>query len=1025
MYEFKKVEEETKKFWKNKKIYEKVKEKNRKGKKFYFCDGPPYATGTIHPGTAWNKCIKDAVCRFKRAKGCHVRDQAGYDTHGLPIEVKVEQELKLKSKKDIEEKVGVPQFIEKCKNFATQYIGVMSQQFQSVGVWLDFEKPYVTYEDDFIEKSWATVKAASDKGLLARGVYVLPHCPRCETTIANYELEYDDQDDPSIYVKFKVKGKENEYLVIWTTTPWTLAANMAVMAHPNFTYVHAKVDGEKWIVAKERLDAVMAVTHDLSLNAIVEDEFSGMKLKGLEYEQPLLEKIPYHKDKKHEVVLSDQFVTLEEGTGLVHCAPGHGPQDFIVGKQYGIEAFCPVGIDGKYTADAGEYEGTFVKDADKPIIEYLKEKGALIHSGKIRHRYAHCWRCKTPLVYVSTDQWFVAVTKLKERMREEIDKNTWQPEFARTWFKDFVSTAPDWCISRQRYWGIPLPIWVCENEKCRQLKVVGSKKELGKKIKELHKPFIDEIEFQCEKCGGKMKRTPDVLDVWFDSGNAVWASLTDEECKQWYPCDFIVEGKDQIRGWFYSLLGSGVVLNNEIPYKSLLMHGHFVDEKGEKMSKSLGNFVPLEEITGKYGADTFRLWSLNSVIWEDLKFNWDEVQEAQRAISIYWNLCVFLQRFYKKPEKKEFDYELEDLWLHSKLNSLVKKCTNAFETYAIHEATRACKEFIVEDLSRFYLKLAKKRLNEEKNAEAAQATLYHAMLTLAKLTTPIAPFVSEEIYQQFFKKYEKEESVSLLDWPEVEEVRVDPMLEKNMAIAQAIASAASTARNNASIKLRWPLEEIIVVTESSEATSAVERLAYIIEDLANVKKIRIKQAMHAQLEIKPLPSKLGPAFKNNAGKAKEALEKLDAAQAKKMIEEKGEVTISIDGKNVAVKKEFFEILQKPVEGYAAAPFEQGTVYLKTVISEELHREALAREVARRIQLMRKEMELIERDFVKANVVAKEEFLKQLEQSKETIAKEVNAKEIILSTKPEIESKKAAKKKWEIDDQEITIIIEKN
>lgn len=1025
MYEFKEVEEGVKKFWKSKKIYAKAVEKNVKGKKFYFCDGPPYVTGTIHPGTAWNKCVKDAVCRFKRARGFKVRDQAGFDTHGLPIEVKVEQELKLKSKKEIEEKIGVTEFIEKCKHFATQYIGVMSEQFKSLGVWMDFENPYITYKDDYIERSWATVKAAHEKELLSRGVYVLPHCPRCETTMANYELEYDDKDDPSIYVKFKVKGKENEYLVVWTTTPWTLAANMAVMAHPTFVYVKVKVDGEQWIVAKERLDALMAVTHELGLSPVVVDECTGMKLKGLEYEQPLGEKIPFHEGKKHEVVLSDQFVTLEEGTGLVHCAPGHGPQDFIVGRQYGIEAFCPVGINGKYTEAAGEYAGMFVKDADKRIIKYLQEKGALIHSGTIRHRYAHCWRCKTPLVHVATDQWFIAVTKLKEKMREEIDKSTWQPEFARTWFKDFVSTAPDWCISRQRYWGIPLPIWICENKECGKIKVVGSKKELGKKIKELHKPFIDEVEFECEKCKSKMKRTPDVLDVWFDSGNAIWASLSEEEMKEWYPCDFIVEGKDQIRGWFYSLLGSGVVYNNEIPYKSLLMHGHFVDEKGEKMSKSMGNFVPLEEIIEKHGIDAFRLWSLSAVTWEDVKFLWDEIQEAQRVLSIYWNLCVFLQRFSKgEPEKKNIEYELEDQWLLSRLNSLVKKCTESLDAYAVHEAARVCREFIVEDLSRFYLKLGKKRLNEEKNAEAVQSVLYQAMLTLAKLTTPIVPFISEEVYQSFYKKFEKEESISLAHWPEAEHMRADPLLEKNMAIAQSISSAAANARNNVNIKLRWPLEEIVVVTNSSEVVSAVERLAYIIEGLANVKRTTIKQSMKAELEIKPLPSKIGPVFKNNAGKVKEELEKLNALEAKKTVEEKGEVEVKINGASIAVKKEFFEIKEKPVEGYSAAQFEHGTVYVKTEISKELYREALAREVARRIQIMRKEMQLVEKDSVEVNIVVKQEFASELEPSKDAIAKEVKAKELAISTKQEMKLKKGLKKKWEIEEEEVTIIVEK-
>ncbi|VVC02676.1 Isoleucine--tRNA ligase [Candidatus Burarchaeum australiense] len=531
MYSAMETEKRILQLWQSEKVYEKVKERNAKGEKLYFCDGPPYATGQIHPGTAWNKCIKDAMCRYWRARGRNLRAKPGYDTHGLPIEVKVEQELKLRNKKEIEEKIGVEKFIEKCKQFATQYIGVMGGQFQRCGVWMDWEDPYITYKRGFIERSWATIKKAHEKGLLHRGIYVLPLCPRCETTMANYELEYEDVDDTSIYVKFEVKGKdskEKEFLIIWTTTPWTLVANMAVMVHPEFKYVKAKVGDEIWIVAKERLDALMAVTHELGLSPVILGEVSGKKLEGLEYVHPLFEKVPKQQEIVHKVVLSDEFVTLEDGTGLVHCAPGHGPQDFIVGKRYGLEIFCPVGANGNYTAEAGEYAGKNVKKTNHEIIEYLRERGTLIHAGTIRHRYAHCWRCKTPLIYITTDQWFIAVSKVKEEMLKEIDKIRWQPEHARTWFRDFVGNAPDWCISRQRYWGIPLPIWTCQKEGCKEMKVVGSAGELPGQYPDLHKPDMDKVTFPC-KCGGEMRRTPDVLDVWFDSGNAIWASLTPEE----------------------------------------------------------------------------------------------------------------------------------------------------------------------------------------------------------------------------------------------------------------------------------------------------------------------------------------------------------------------------------------------------------------------------------------------------------------------------------------------------------------
>jgi len=1026
MYEPVKLEERITDFWKKEKMYEKVKEKNKGREKFYFCDGPPYATGQIHPGTAWNKCIKDAVCRYKRTRGFDVRDQAGYDTHGLPIEVKVEQELKLKSKKDIE-KIGVGNFIKKCKNFATQYIGVMSEQFKRLGCWLDWENYYVTYTNSYIEAAWRTIKKAYEKNLLEKGIYVLPFCPRCETAIANYELEYDEREDPSVYVKFKVAGKENEYLVIWTTTPWTLVGNVAVMAHPNYQYVKAKVEDEVWIIAKDRLDVAIAVTHKLGLSAVILEEFSGLALKDVKYEHPLIDKVKKQSEFKdaHKVVMSDKFVTLEEGTGLVHTAPGHGPQDFEVGKQYNLPIFCPVGVDGKYTKEAGEYAGLYVKEADGIIIEDLRKKGLLINSGIIKHRYPHCWRCKTPLIFITTEQWFIMVTKEKEKMLREIEKATWQPDFARIWFKDFVNSAPDWCISRQRYWGIPLPIWSCE--KCNKIKVIGSgeeiKKESGIELKDFHKPGIDKIVFKCE-CGGKMRRVSDVLDVWFDSGNAIWAPLSEEEFKRWYPCDFIVEGKDQIRGWFYSLLGSGVVLYGEIPYKSLLMHGHFVDEKGEKMSKSLGNFVPIEEIIEKYGADTFRLWSLSNTVWEDLKFNWNEIKETNGTLAILWNIYIFLDRFSAldgfNPKEKVDDYELEDEWLTSKLNFLVKTATESFDSNKPHEAIKLYREFIAEDLSRFYIKIAKKRIADERNKKALYKTLYNSLLTFLKISSPVTPFINEGIYQELFKKYEKLDSVHSFEWPGFEQMKINPLLEKQIEICKEISRAIANARQAAGIKLRWPLEEAIVVTDSIEHRNAVERLSYIIEDITNIKKIKIGEGILKKIEAKPNFLSLGPAFRENASIIADEIRKQNPAVLKEKLEE-GSFEILIGDKKHKIEKAMVEFVELIPEGYSEALFSGGKVYLKTKINEELHNEAISREVARRIQLMRKEMNLVESDLIKVNIIGEREFLDLLENNREKIIKETRAIELILSEKPEL---KAKGKEWEIEEDKIQILIKK-
>ncbi|MGV8176915.1 MAG: isoleucine--tRNA ligase, partial [Candidatus Bilamarchaeaceae archaeon] len=573
MYDHKKVEGDITKLWEKEETHAKLDKKLEKGEPFYFCDGPPYATGQIHPGTGWNKCVKDAVCRYQRSEGRRVRAQAGYDTHGLPIEVKVEQEMKLKNKNEIEEKIGVENFVQECKKFATKYIGVMGKDFRRLGVWMDFEDPYITYKDPYIEASWGTLKKAHEKGLMNQGEYVLPYCHRCETTMANYELEYGEETDPSIYVKMRSKDKPDEYFIIWTTTPWTLVANMAIMVHPTLAYVKIKVGDEKWIVAKDRLEHITGIIGE---SVAVLEETTGKKLDGKEYLHPFADRIG--KKAERRIVLSDEYVTTEDGTGLVHCAPGHGPEDFIIGKRFGIEAFSPVDGQGKYTKEAGEFAGKHVREANTEIIGVLDGLGVLVHKTRVKHRYPHCWRCKTPLIFRTTKQWFITVSKLKEKMQKEIEFVEWHPQFAKTRFKEFVENAPDWCISRQRYWGIPLPIWRCPDEKCGKIKVVGSKGELPKKVKELHRPYIDEVKSKCE-CGEEMSRIPDVLDVWFDSGNAVWACLRDGEKEIFEDkASLIIEGQDQIRGWFYSLLGSGIVRYDASPYKALVMHGFFVDE---------------------------------------------------------------------------------------------------------------------------------------------------------------------------------------------------------------------------------------------------------------------------------------------------------------------------------------------------------------------------------------------------------------------------------------------------------------
>jgi isoleucyl-tRNA synthetase len=830
MYDHRKTEKEILEFWEKNGIYQKAKDKNKGKPTFYFCDGPPYATGQIHPGTGWNKTIKDAVCRYQRMSGKDVRVQAGYDTHGLPIEVKVEQELKFRNKNDIE-KYGIGKFVDKCKEFATKYVGIMGGQFKSLGVWMDFERPYITYHDDYINSSWKTIRMAHERDLLHEGIYVLPYCYRCETTIANYELEYDDETDPSIYVKFQIKDKPGEFFIVWTTTPWTLIANMAIMAHPTFAYVKVKVDDETWILAKDRLEHMMGL---LGKSAAVIEELPGRKLNGVEYVHPFQDKIHKHYDRK--VVLSDEFVTLEDGTGLVHTAPGHGPTDFIIGKRYGIEAFCPVDDRGNYTEDSGEaFAGKNVREANPFVTSLMKDNGSLVYEARIRHRYPHCWRCKTPLIFITTKQWFITISKIKNLMLNEIDKTEWHPDFAKDRFREFVTNAPDWCISRQRYWGIPLPIWKCE---CGKVKVIGSRDDLPK-VKELHRPYLDEVQLDCE-CGKQMKRIPDVLDVWFDSGNAVWAILSPEEAKHYgEKADLIIEGQDQIRGWFYSLLGSGVVRYGACPYKRLLMHGFFVDEKGEKMSKSVGNFIPLEQILDKYGADSFRLWGISNTIWDELKFSWDEMKKATSDINIALNMVSFLERFY--PQKKIDAPKLTrlDEWMMSRLNSTIKEFRGGFDNYEINRAAKALRSFLVEDVSRFYMKIAKERISGGDNAEGALWVIYNVMLASLKMLGCISPMVSEHLYQRFFRRFESEESLFLLQLDSVDDGSINQLHEKHVETVKEVVSVALLARQTANLKVRWPIRTLYIETKSHEAKEAVESFSDTILSIVKAKELKV------------------------------------------------------------------------------------------------------------------------------------------------------------------------------------------
>lgn len=1034
-YDAKSLEQKIHKLWDEIDAYSRVREQRADGKKFFFVDGPPYTTGRIHLGTAWNKIIKDSILRYKSMNGFHVLDRAGWDMHGLPIEVKVEGVLGFKSKKDIE-KYGVENFVAKCKEFALSHRDEMTLQFQNLGVWLNWKDPYMTLRDEYIEAAWWTLKKAHEKNLLERGLRVVNWCPRCETAIADSEVEYSDVSDPSVYIKFPVANEDNTFIVIWTTTPWTIPANIAVAVHPSFEYVKVRaVKNEKeeiLIMAKELLKNVLKQGRYQKSEIL--ETILGEDLK-IEYKAPLGHKVPKQNTFPHNVYMAD-FVTAEN-TGCVHIAPGHGIDDFELGMKHKLPIFCPVGPDGKYTAEAGDYKGMNVREANKVVLDDLSEKDLLLASGKISHRYGHCWRCKTPIIYLATEQWFLKVTDLKEKMLEEIKKVKWYPDWAGSArFADWVKGSRDWCISRQRYWGIPIPVWVCDF--CGETEVMGTMEELKsrsgvKNLTDLHRPYVDNIHIKCSKCEKRMTRVPDVFDVWFDSAVASWATLNfprDEKTyKEWWPADFITEGHDQTRGWFYSQMGASMVSFGKAPYKSVLMHGFTLDTEGKKMSKSLGNVVSPDDVINKYGAESLRLYVLSqNAPWDDLKFIWEEVGTINRMLNILWNVYRFplpymiLDNFNPLDVKERLatlPLRVEDKWILSRVQSLIKKVETAMSEYNLHKATRPISEFILEDLSRWYIQLIRPRTWTEANDPdklAAYYTLYEVLVTLTKVLAPFAPHISEEMYGNLVRNIHPDapESVHMCNWQGPDEKFIDIELEKRMDIIREIVEASSNARQKLKRKLRWPVKRIVVAPKSEIVNEAVLSLETVLKEQTNAKEIVLLKTGETfdELGVEVLPNHavLGPAFKKDAGKVIAELKTADGRAIKRSIVETGNFELKA-GTITADMVTFKDLIPPAI---AAAGFSAGDVYVDTELTREIESEGYSREVIRRIQDMRKELDLAVEEEIEANVEIKDERVAILVlEMKDFIACEVRARSLAIG--PEVDVEGELVKYWDVED----------
>ncbi|MCX6691861.1 MAG: isoleucine--tRNA ligase, partial [Methanoregula sp.] len=915
-FDLKNIEQEVREYWRTQDTYKKVKDLHRHGRPFFFVDGPPYTTGQIHLGTAWNKIIKDSVLRYYRMNGRDVIDRAGYDMHGLPIEVKVEQALGFKSKKDIET-FGIQPFIEKCREFAVKNKLLMDAQFENLGVWLDFENAYQTVKPEYIEAAWWTLARADAKGMLERGHRVVNWCPRCETAIADAEVEYWDETDPSIFVKFPLAGKANECLVIWTTTPWTLPANVAVAVAKDFIYAKVKAvkDGNEEIlwIADDLVESVLKKARYKDYSVI--DTQPGTALIGQEYESPLADFVPLQKEIQHRVVAAD-FVAMEN-TGMVHIAPGHGWDDFVLGTKEGLAIVCPVDGAGRFTDEAGRFAGKFVKDADAYVLAALGDR--LMAKASVVHRYGHCWRCKTPIIFRATSQWFIKAADMRDKMLAEVAKVTWYPDWAGSArFYDWIKEARDWCISRQRYWGIPIPVWVCG--KCDRYRVMGTIRELeeasGTPLKDPHRPYVDSVTVPCT-CGGTMKRVEDIFDVWFDSAVASWATLgypgNREQFEKLWPAEFITEGQDQTRGWFYSQLGASTVAFGKAPYKSVLMHGFALDAEGKKMSKSLGNVVTPEEVIAKVGVDVLRLYVLSSSApWDDLKFNWEGVSTINRAANILWNVYRFplpymiLDAFEPKAKAGVWDDAFikthigkmpdEDRWIISRVNSLAVQVESEMKGCQLHRATRALTVFILEDLSRWYVQLVRPSMWLEGESESkvfAYETIYYVMRRLMGLLAPFAPHLSEEIYKNL-RCPQDPASVHMLDWFAGDTSLVDAELEAAMEAVRSFDDAVQNARQAGKRKLRWPVAEVVVVTSSEQVAAAVNRLNPVCMDRANARKVTVVTGMWDRIrwQAAPVMKALGPGFGKNSPKVKALIEAADGTGLKTEIEAGRTVTLT-------------------------------------------------------------------------------------------------------------------------------------
>lgn len=964
------AEREILKFWKEQKIFEQsiaVRE-GRPG--FTFYEGPPTANGRPGIHHVMSRTLKDLVCRYKTMRGYQVHRKAGWDTHGLPVEIEVEKQLGFKHKEEIV-KFGVAEFNAKCRESVWKYKTDWEVMTEQMGYWVDLTKPYITFENQYIESVWWALKRFFDEGMIYKGFKIQPYCPRCETPLSSHEvsLGYEDVKDPSVYVRMKVKGRPDTSFLVWTTTPWTLISNVALAVGPDVEYVKVDHKGEKLILAEPRLSVLEGEYQ-------IVERMKGHSLAGWEYERIF----DYHPvGTRAFYVIEADFVTVEDGTGIVHIAPAYGEDDYQASRTYNLPTIHPVNKSGEFGSEVGDFAGMFVKDADALIIQDLKVRDILYKKETITHSYPHCWRCKTPLLYYARESWYISTTKYAGSMIALNRQINWvPPEMGEGRFGNWLEENKDWALSRDRFWGTPLPIWVCE--KCKAQKCVGSMAELreGEHVPEtldLHKPSVDQITFGCS-CGGTMRRTPELIDVWFDSGAMPFAQwhypfenreLIDSG--EQYPADFICEGIDQTRGWFYSLHAIGSFLFKKPAYKNILVNELVLDKEGQKMSKSKGNTVDPFAILGKYGADTLRWYLVTaSPTWRPTMFDEDGLGEVQRKFFgtlvntyAFFALYANIDRFrYSEPRTPVASRPEIDRWIISALNSLVEQYTQYMDAYDVTRAARAVSGFTVDQLSNWYVRRNRRRFWKSETGPdktAAYQTLYECLETVAKLMAPFAPFLAEELYRNLNGVTRREESASvhLALLPDVQEQERNNDLERKMERAERIVMIVRAMRMKANLKVRQPLRRIILPVASAADRREVEQMQEIILDEINVKKIEYvsDESGLVKKRAKPNFKSIGPKHGKSVQAVAQRIREMVPGEITEL-EQRGSVNLPVNGTEVAVATEDVEILREEIEGWLVASEEGITVALDTTLDELLLAEGLAREFVNRVQNMRKD-----------------------------------------------------------------------